>query len=57
MARFLVKVSYPHKLAKAPDGAVYLNDPPETVQQRQDGLCRQLRGLPLEQSPADTCGR
>ena len=33
MALFLVKASYPHKLAKAPGGAAYLNDPPETVQQ------------------------
>jgi hypothetical protein len=33
MALFLIKASYPHKLAKAPGGAAYLNDPPETVQQ------------------------
>jgi hypothetical protein len=33
MALFLVKASYPHKLSKAPGGATYLNDPPETVQQ------------------------
>ncbi|MBV8338184.1 MAG: hypothetical protein JO358_22695 [Alphaproteobacteria bacterium] len=33
MALFLVKASYPHKLAKAPGGAAYLNDPPEVVQQ------------------------
>jgi cytochrome c2 len=33
MALFLVKASDPHKLAKAPGGAAYLNDPPETVQQ------------------------
>jgi hypothetical protein len=33
MALFLVKASYPHKLAKASGGAAYLNDPPETVQQ------------------------
>jgi hypothetical protein len=33
MALFLLKASYPHKLAKAPGGAAYMNDSPEMVQQ------------------------
>ncbi len=33
MALFLVKASYPHKLANAPGGAAYLNDPPATLRQ------------------------
>ena len=33
MALFLVKASYPHKLANAPGGNAYLNDPPATVEQ------------------------
>jgi cytochrome c2 len=33
MALFLLKTSYPHKLANAPGGAAYLNDPPAMVQQ------------------------
>ncbi|HEY3911447.1 MAG TPA: hypothetical protein VGM07_16390 [Stellaceae bacterium] len=33
MALFLVKASFPHKLANAPGGSGYLNDPPATVQQ------------------------
>ncbi len=33
MALFLVKASYPHKLANAPGGSAYLNDPPATVAQ------------------------
>jgi hypothetical protein len=31
MALFLLKASYPHKLANAPGGNAYLNDPPATV--------------------------
>ena len=33
MALFLVKASYPHKLANAPGGTAYLNDPPATLRQ------------------------
>jgi hypothetical protein len=33
MALFLVKASYPHKLANAPGGTAYLNDAPEMVRQ------------------------
>ncbi|HTV46436.1 MAG TPA: hypothetical protein VMF05_14080 [Stellaceae bacterium] len=33
MALFLLKASYPHKLADAPGGAAYLNDPAALVQQ------------------------
>ncbi|MGH7116108.1 MAG: hypothetical protein ACREE9_16655 [Stellaceae bacterium] len=33
MALFLLKASYPHKLASAPGGAAFLNDAPSAVQQ------------------------
>ena len=33
MALFLLKASYPHKLANAPGGSAYLNEPPAMVQQ------------------------
>ena len=54
MALFLLKASYPHKLANAPGGGAYLNDPPAIRATGQGGVCRQLRRLPFEQSAPAT---
>jgi hypothetical protein len=56
MALFLIKASYPHKLAKAPGGAAYLNDPPETVQQGKIVFADNCAACHSSKAPARPAG-
>ena len=56
MARFFLASTDPHYLKDAPGGPSYLTEDADVAAARQDGVCRALRALPLEQAAAVAAG-
>ena len=56
MALFLLKAAFPHKLANAPGGSTYLNDPPATVQQGKEVFADNCAACHSSKAPPPPAG-